>query len=80
VGGAGALGEDAVGAVGASGAVAMATAGAAGVSSPLTSAKVPKMPPITIEMSVFVFTPFKYLTERNGFLAVKMPSLKLRIY
>jgi hypothetical protein len=60
MGGAGALGEAAIGAVGACGAVAIATVGATGVLSPLTSAKVPKMPAVIIEMSVFVFTPFNY--------------------
>ena len=57
VGGAGAPGEDIVRAVGACGAIATTTAGATGVSSPLTSAKGPKMPAIRIEMSVFVFVP-----------------------
>jgi hypothetical protein len=60
MGGAGAPGEDAIGPVGACGVVAIATAGATGVMPPLTSAKVPKMLAIIIEMSVFVFTPFNY--------------------
>ena len=56
MGGAGALGEDAVGPVGGCGAVAIATGGTTGVAPPLTSAKVPKMTAAIIEMSVFVAT------------------------
>jgi hypothetical protein len=60
VGGAGALGEDAIGAVGGCGAIAIATAGATSVSPPFTSAKVPKIPAVIIEMSVFVFILFNF--------------------
>jgi len=65
MGGVGALGEDAIGALGAGGAVATATAGTTGVLSPLTSTKVPKMPTVIIEMSVFAFTPFNYPKMRE---------------